>query len=161
MVKIFCGIVIVCITTYCGKLFARKYKKRADFFAQMDAFNIRFLTEITYYKRPLLEFIETFQSSGEWGQVLTVVQKNRKNNGEFLAVLKDCGFLKKEEINFIEEYFSTLGKGDCKSQNAYFSSKGKEIEILKNISIQDNKRYGDLYWKLGFLLGLAVLVIIV
>ena len=160
MIKFFCGILIVCITTYIGNLFARKYKKRISFFTQMSEFNTKFLTEITYYKRPLSEFIVSCKTSGAWGQVLNLFIKNNKNSNKIHASLKECIFLKKEEIDFVEEYMSFLGKGDSTSQNAYFLSKGKEIEILKNTSIDENKRYSDLYWKLGFLLGLAILVLI-
>ena len=163
MLKFFGGIIIVCITTCCGILFARKYKKRKEFFAQFEEFNARFLTEISYFKRPLAEFIYEFRGHGEYGELIEKMVKN-KNRGleEGIAIdLETIPFLNKEEKGFLLEYFLTLGKGNSASQKAYYLGKGEEIARQRKKTEEDAKKYGDLYWKLGFLLGLAILILIV
>ena len=61
----------------------------------------------------------------------------------------------------LRDYFSMLGRGDSNSQKAYFSSVKSALSDHKKKSAADCQRYGDLYLKLGFLLGLAILVLIV
>ena len=57
LTKFFFGIAIIAFTTYCGYLLSKKYRRRKVFYEQFYTFNERFLNEITYYKRPLIEWI--------------------------------------------------------------------------------------------------------
>ena len=70
-------------------------------------------------------------------------------------------FLKAEEKQMILNYFLMLGKGDSVSQKGYFSSVRDTLAKLENETKTEAKRYGDLYLKIGFLLGLLVLILIV
>ena len=161
MLKFILGVVIICITTFCGNLFARKYKKRKLFFIQMEEFNARFLTEISYYKRPVVEFIHTVQGEGEYGEVLEHVTQEKSGKKEnSYSFLSEYSFLSREERGFIAEYFSALGKGDAASQKAYFHGKGEDLSLIRKRAEEEHKKYGDLYWKLGFLCGLAILILI-
>ena len=166
MLKIFLGIVIVCITTLCGRLLAGKYRKRKDFFVQMTEFNNRFLTEVSYYKRPLLEFFEGFSYHGEFQELVEEVISQRKGSG----VLKGASaridfsgfyFLSSDEKALVGDYFLTIGKGDSGSQKNYFSGMKESLNSIKKRCEEENKKYGELYIKLGFLCGLAILVLIV
>ena len=70
MVKFILGIVIVCFTSFCGYVLARRYRERKEFFSQLYEFNERFLNEIAYYRRPLAEFARIYTYKGEFQQTL-------------------------------------------------------------------------------------------
>ena len=70
-------------------------------------------------------------------------------------------FLKKEDRTVIEDYFYMIGKGDSFSQNAYFSSVKEKLFSLQKEAEESNKKHGDLYAKMGFLVGIFILILIV
>ena len=128
----------------------------------MNEFNERFLSEVAYYKRPIGEFIRKYAYSGEFSLLLEDFFVNLKSgeeqNGNFL---EEYLFLSQDEKRFVSDYLSMLGRGDSASQKAYFQSQKNFLNQYKTKSVEECKKYGDLYVKLGFLLGLAILVLIV
>lgn len=71
MIKFILGVAIVCFTSFCGYLLAKKYRQRKSFFVQMNEFNERFLSEIAYYRRPIKEFSEKYEYKGEFDELLS------------------------------------------------------------------------------------------
>ncbi|MBQ8374636.1 MAG: stage III sporulation protein AB [Clostridia bacterium] len=165
MLKFLTGVAIVIFTTFCGRLLSKKYRTRKQFFTQMQEFNQRFLTEISYYRRPLEEFCARFSYRGEFQELLEGFFKLQKQGDVFKNAaaldLSSYGFLSEEERAFVGDYFLTIGRGDSASQKAYFSSSAGVLAEYKTKSEEESKKYGDLYTKLGFLAGLAVLIILV
>lgn len=164
MAKFFLGIAIIAFTTFCGYLLTKKYRRRKLFFTQLYAFNERFLNEIAYYRRPIAEFTANFAYRGEFGILLNDYFASVE---DFQAIFirkmeKDIyDFLKKEEKRSITDYFSMLGKGDSQSQKTYFSSIKEMLLKQRNEAEAENKKFGDLYIKLGFLCGLFILILII
>ena len=70
MIKFLLGIAIVAFASFCGYLLAKKYRQRKAFFEQLKMFNERFLNEITYYRRPLKEFVSVYAYRGEFNGLL-------------------------------------------------------------------------------------------
>lgn len=161
MIKFFLGVVIVCITTLVGYLFTAKYRKRKEFFVQLNEFNDRFIAEVSYYKRPLTEFIGSFVYRGEFQELLIEVLEMKKSAEIKRLELSRFPFLSQDERVLLEEYFLTMGKGDSLSQKNYFGGAKNELCDLRRKSEEECKRYGDLALKLGLLCGLAILVLIV
>ena len=54
-----------------------------------------------------------------------------------------------------------IGKGDSNSQKNYFTSVKETLSKLKKEAEENNKKYGDLYVKLGFLCGLLILILVI
>ena len=161
MTKFFFGIAVVAFTTFCGYIFAKKYRQRKLFFIQLQTFNERFLSEISYYRRPLPELLQRYAYKGEFqiflNYYLNWVQSSKQ---EFNAMIfPECTFLTAEEKNLVEDYFLMLGKGDSASQKTYFSAMKERLISLKDEAVNAHKRYGDLYVKLGFLCGLFLLIL--
>ena len=164
MLKAVSGIAIVLFSTFCGYLFAGKYRQRKLFFTQFKEFNQRFLNEIAYYRRPIKEFFSSYPYKGGFGEVLTAFYGGLRDNASSVRVkelIDSFLFLKKEDCTLIEDYFYMLGKGDSSSQNAYFSSQKDKLAQMQSESEEICKKYGDLYIKIGFLIGLFVLILIV
>lgn len=129
----------------------------------MQAFNERFLGEISYYRRPIEEFLTKHAYEGEFFELLCDFSELlRQGNGvkEQFLNFAEYPFLTSDETVFVRDYFLAFGRGDSGSQKAYFTAQKAALDGYKNKSVEDSKRYGDLYLKLGFLFGLAVLVLI-
>lgn len=162
MEKFLLGLCIVALTSVCGWILAGKYRRRKSFFAQTFEFNERFLGEVSYAKRPLGEFIERYSYTGEFEAILRAFSESiQKDESGVFDALVECDFLKEEEKEFLSDYFQTLGRGDSASQKAYFSTAKGQLSEYKKQAFEEKKRYSELYLKLGFLFGLAVLVLIV
>jgi stage III sporulation protein AB len=163
MTKLFLGLAIIAFTTFCGYLLTKKHRKRHTFFTQFTEFNERFLSEIAYFKRPVGEFLAKKSYRGEFAEFLELYYKNIANPQAIQTALftDDYAFLNKEEKTVIFDYFFSLGKGNAISQSAYFNGMKVTLKTLKENAEKDNKRYGDLFIKLGFLCGLLILILIV
>lgn len=164
MIKFILGIAIVAFTTFCGYLLARKYRQRKEFFLQFKEFNERFLSEISYYRRPIVDFVSQYFYKGEFNVLLHCYFEQLLENDfeEKRALdLPEFIFLNEEEKAVINDYFLMLGRGDSSSQKGYFSSVREKLFKLQNDSEVACKRYGDLYIKLGVLCGLLILILII
>lgn len=163
MDRLILGVIIVVFCTVVGFLLAKKYRKRKQFFAQLYLFNERFLNELSYYRRPLAECIGQFAYKGEFALLLDLYFEciesgsyllDVKNNAEF-------SFLTEEEKNGVIDYFRMLGKGDSASQKTHFSAQQASLQKWRVDAENLAKKYEDLYVKLGFLIGLFLLIILI
>ncbi len=148
-IKLLLCALIVAFCTFLGYLAAGKYRARRKFFAQMSAFNERYLNELTYARRTLRELIN------EVGE-----------GGDFYALLERRGdvklqYLTEQERKDCADYLQMLGAGDSNSQKNYFSAKKSALGDKKAESEKEAKDRGGLYVKLGLLAGLAFVILIV
>ena len=163
MTKLLLGLAIIAFTTFVGYLLTKKYRKRKIFFTQFYDFNHRFLNEIAYFKRPVGEFISKYTYKGEFDELLKKYTKNISTPFFMENLLKtdDFSFLTSDEKRIVIDYFLTLGKGNTTTQTAYYNGVKESLNSLKIQSEKENKRYGDLFIKLGFLCGLFILILII
>ena len=164
MIKFFLGIAIVAFTTLCGRLFAKKYRKRRAFFNQLREFNERFLNEISYYRRPIKAFASSYTYKGDFARLLHMFfayLEAGQARGFEVDFKSEFPFLRQDERQVVADYFFMLGRGDSGSQKGYFSGVKEGLTKLYNVAVEDCKKYGDLYIKLGFLCGLFILILII
>ena len=165
MAKFLVGLAIVAFTSFFGYALAKKYRVRKLFFSQFYEFNDRFLSEVNYFKRPIAEVCKRFSYRGEFDLLLAGFLKKREEYGEKIGNfsgldLREFPFLTEDEQSFIGDYFLTIGRSDTHSQKAYFGAAKEKLAEWQKSSEENCKKYGDLYLKLGFLCGLAVLILI-
>lgn len=164
MAKFILGIAIVCFTSFCGYLLAKKYRQRKLFLKQLGEFNERFLNEIAYFRSPIREFASKYVYKGEFNALLEdffLGLEERAYQGRERLDFSEYTFLTNDEKEFTESYFLMLGKGDSASQKAYFSAAKEQLKRMETEAENAQKKYGDLYVKLGFLCGLFILILIV
>ena len=160
VLKIFFGLIIVTFFTFFGYLFSRKYRIRRRFFGQLRGFNEQFIHEITYYRRPIKEFLSNNTYQGEFQGVIEVYL--RWIDSAHQAFDLSCyEFLLDNEKADITDYFMTLGKGDSAAQKFYFLSMQDRLKGYEAEAIAQSKKYESLYVKLGFLCGLFILILII
>lgn len=148
--------------TFCGYLCSRKYRQRRQFFEQFKEFNERFLSEVAYYRRPILEFCTRYPYKGEFRAFLEDVTRCIQSGAPLDAAINgdEYTFLKGEDRAFLKDYFSMLGRSDSQSQKAYFSSANAEIDVKRAHTQDELKKYGDLFVKLGVLSGVLIVILI-
>ena len=163
MTKVLLCIAIIAFTSFCGYALTKKYRKRKRFFAELKEFNERFISEISYSRRPIAEFFSAYSYKGEFNEFFNDYFQSIQKDDDAYEIRKTelLEFLNSEEKGVVEDYFLMLGKGDSASQKAYFL--GMKERINKTYADADTayKRYGDLYIKLGFLCGLFIILLII
>ena len=139
----------------CSYWLTRRYKKRKDFFYNLDLFNERLLNEVSYTRIPLPAFAEKYAFSGDFRKMLA------EKMDDFQAEKYDFDYLTDDEKKFLADYFRMVGGSDAASQKTYLSALRKEIEDRRSASGEVYKKYFALYLKLGFLAGLVLVILIV
>ena len=161
LIKILLCLTLLIFTSGVGYAFASKYRKRKVFFAQFHEFNQKFLQELAYSKRPIKEFLQAYPYKGEFLALLEEYREKLGQDNFFNEYFSLNTFLAIDEEKLIIEYFKQLGKGDTDSQKSLFSVRAKDLEILKDKTEKEYKKYAELYVKLGVLVGLAIIIVII
>ena len=164
MLKVIFGVAVVAMATAFGYLLSKKYRQRRRFFTQFREFNEQFIHEITYYRRPIKEFLSCHLYDGAFDMVLqkyTVILTQNAFERGALFDLSDYTFLTENEKTDITDYFMTIGKGDSASQKCYFLSMRERLAKYESDALSQGKKYENLYIELGFLCGLFILILII
>lgn len=163
--RLFILLCVVALTTFIGYLLAKKYRQKKTFFTQFSQFNERFLSEISYLRRPLFALKEKYDYDGEFALLLDDFYANLGENAlktaKLNAFFEKRGYFTQDEKSLTIDYFSTLGKGNGASQKAYFTAVKTEIDRFLQKAKEEEQKRGELYVKLGFLIGLTILVVAV
>ncbi|MDY6367941.1 MAG: hypothetical protein SPL13_05465 [Clostridia bacterium] len=150
--NVYFGVIGFILSTFIGYRLSVKFTQRKSFYNTFYNFNEKMLDEISFSSKSLL----------------TLIEKESVNSNDFYVILQKKiiksdynypQYLKPEDKIFFEEYEKLLGKSDKKSQNEFLTAKKNELLKLKTESEQEEKKYKNLYVKLGFLLGLVMLVV--
>lgn len=152
--KFLLGGLIIAFCTFLGWFAAGKYRLRKSFYTQLCSLNEKFLAELKFTRKPLLQFLTENTYSGDFAEVIARFIKSRE-------VKLDYGYLTQEEKEEIGEYLTMLGRGDSHSQSGYFSSQTETLLEKKSTAEKEAKSRGELYLKLGLLAGLAFVILIV
>lgn len=153
MAKLICGMLIVGFSTFIGWFSGVKYRKRKLYFIQLEVFNDRFLNELSYTRRPIVKFLSEQEFKGDFADDLHSYVSSGKKVYE--------SYFLSEENDFVNGYLSIIGKGDAESQINYFTSVKGTLSEKRTEGENQCKKYSDLYFKLGFLAGLTILILLV
>ena len=151
--KIVVAALTVAFSTALGHFLAGKYRARKLFFSEFARFNERYLSELSYERRQMSAFLREISYEGEFEKALGEFREKREASFPF-------PFLTKEERAEAQRYFQQLGRGDARTQSAFFSAQAARLNALREQSAHEAKARGELYLKLGLLAGLALVVLI-
>jgi len=152
--KLIFGIICLIICTYIGHILSKKYVKRRTFFSDFSDFNKKVKNEISFSKNTLIDIIKNF--SNKTG-VFYLQTRNYFNNKKIVFEDK---LLSEQEQSFFKRYLDNLGVLDKTTQIDYLELVEKEIEEKKSTAILEEEKYKKLYLKLGFLIGLIMLIML-
>ncbi|MBR2614045.1 MAG: stage III sporulation protein AB [Clostridia bacterium] len=148
---IYLGFCIVVLTTYIGYCFSKKLVKRKTFLNDFYNFNQKIKREVGFSKKPILSILE-------------------EENTDFSGLLKDAiltdkeerpNYLIKDDYDLFINYKNFLGTSDSKSQINYFNTINESIKKLLETAKANEEKLKPLYLKLGFFVGLTILIILI
>ncbi len=152
MLKIILGITIVIGSVFVGSSLTGVYKKREKFFGLLLKFNAELKRNLIFKRESVTDIIS---SKSEY-ELFEIIYESVKRGEKF----EYSSYLKPEQIKFIEEYFSSLGKRNRETEEEFLSYNESAIgSELENCSLE-NKKYKNLGEKLGLSFGLIIFVLI-
>ena len=151
--KLILGVLLLIISTFIGYIFSEKYKKRKNYYQNFRLFNSRLKNELIFTKKSILELIDLKEFDD------FIINLNNYFNNVNIEELS-LPYLNNEEINFFYDYAKRIGSGDKDSQLQYVNE--IDVEISKRFidAEEKEKKYKALYVKIGFLIGLILLIIV-
>ena len=164
VLKMVLGLAIIAISTIGGYILSKKYRQRRRFLGQFREFNDQFINEITYYRRPIRDFLAQHTFDGEFQSLMqsyAISLDRYGEKGRKPLDLSAYSFLYENEKADVIDYFSMLGKGDSASQRCYFLSIRERLTKYEAEAVSQGKKYESLYVELGFLCGLFILILII
>lgn len=149
--------VIPLLTALLGYLLSVRYGEKRDFWERFSFWHKKIKSEIVFSQNSLPEIFNKNDTSSKDDLFLSVAKDYLINN----KVGVKLNFLGKEEKEFIDKYFSNLGKTDKNSQLNLLNSLETELDKFVSDSDNKNKKYRPLYVKMGFLIGLIIFILVI
>lgn len=152
MFNVIIGSVIVAITTYAGYAVSKKYYYKRKFYQSFYDFNLIMRSEIAYGKNTVKTIIKQNDDGEEFYRNL----KEFINNEEY----KKVEYFNASENDFVRNYFNTIGEGDAVSQTKFVDGTEGRLKKYLEDACANEKKYKTLYIKLGFMVGLIIMIIL-
>ena len=160
--KLTIGIIAIIICTFFAYRASVKYTKRKVFYDDFGAFNDKLKSEIAFSKNTILSLVASINDESDFG-VLLKRRFNKNENVNALyegSIARELKYLKRADVDFINDYFYSIGKADGVTELKIINKYGEEIFKNLSVAVSDEKKYRPLYVKLGFLLGILVLILL-
>lgn len=147
----FLGITILIISTFIGYLLSQKYSERLKFYECFNLFNKKVKNEVSYTQNTIPNIIDTLDKQNKF----YYVANNFYVKGEF-----ECceGYLNDNEKEYLKNYLQLITKGNRTTLIKYLDSADTQISEYLKESRNNYKKYKSLYIKIGFLIGLILLI---
>ncbi|MBQ6979163.1 MAG: hypothetical protein IJQ07_00790 [Clostridia bacterium] len=153
--RIFFLATIPLITAFIGYIISMKFAISHEFWEDFSFWHKKIKSEISFSQRSILEIFNNFEDLNKSELFLSVAKDYVKNQ----KTTTKLNFLRKEEKEFINKYFVSLGTMDRDSQLKYLESLETELNAFSLNADSKNKKYRPLYVKMGFLIGLVVFIL--
>jgi stage III sporulation protein AB len=167
MLSLIAGASLFVGSLYGGVGIRHYYKTRAEYFEGLSNLCNLLIDEIVHLKTPLFKILDNF----------TYMKKDEfsKHINAFAALLKDeviadrekvlkileCVYLKKGERLVVADFLMILGRSHSESQAANIGHYKNKFEEIAGKAKEAYRVQGSLAYKLGILLGIALMIIVV
>ena len=150
---------------YIGFRYSQKYKKRADFFQAIVMLCQKFDVEMNYSKERVKNILLNLDAKIK-SKLLGVEQNyiaflNQENPLQKESLFKGVQILKEDERDTIFMFFKNLGRSDLESQSKEIRNFQSRFDAAHQTAQSENKKYGSLAIKLGFIAGLFLVVLFI
>ncbi len=142
-------------SSFIGYKQSLNYRKREEYLRDFMNFNRRMISEVNFSKNSLPNIINENGYGSEFGETLREFGENLSG-----GKVNSKTFLKDEDLKVLDGYFSSLGRSDKDTQSEALKASADSIKKLYEEAREETKKYSKLYIKLGFLIGLAVFIIL-
>lgn len=147
-----------------GYIFSIKYRRREQFYSALIMFAQKLDVEINFSRQRLKKLIEDIDEKTK--RNLFGLDKNflhyLESNSELTQdeLFKNCPILKPDEKQMVFLFFKSLGRSDVSGQSKEIQNFVKRFDENLSKCASENKKYGSLSLKLGFIAGLFMVVIL-
>lgn len=146
--KVVLYVFIISFTTYLGYLYNKKYENRFIFYKNYYDFIVKFSNNISFSNEKLKDFLQK-NSSSFTDNLLRIKESSVETRFSYLNDIENADF---------KEFVNNLGKADSDSQINFLKSKEKEVFEKMNETKKENEKYKNLFVKIGFLIGLVIVI---
>lgn len=153
LLKIIIGVSALVVFTRIGYIKAAQKEKEYAFYSSCAEFLRYYLSELKYLKNSLETLKDKEYSSEEFKNTLSSVIDGKT------AVYPE--YVKNNERVKFDSLFSLIGKGGEESQTTAVESFLCDFIKLSEEKREFNKKYKTLAIKTGFVLGLAILIMVI
>ena len=150
--KLIFAVISLIICVFLGYIFSLKYTNRKKFYQEFEKFNNNVKNEVKFSQNSILHVIKQLNATTDFNKKTKDIMLNQKKY--------NISYLSKDENQFYVNYLDSIGKTDKQSQTEYLEFAGQTIiDNLKNAT-ELEKKYKPLCIKLGFFLGLVILILL-
>ena len=153
--RIFVGFIALFVSVIISNLLTIKFTLKRKFYNDFYEFNKRYKSELAFKRTTLIKLIKEINTGSNIYLLLTNHFNKSCETIEFTKQLSDG------EMQFINSYLNSIGRGDVASQTEFINQSNEIIYKSLNYSIEEEKKYKTLYIKIGFLAGLIIFVLII
>ena len=159
MAKITICIVVLIISTIIGKSFSDKHEKRFCFYNSLKNFNLTLKQNIKFKRHNVLQLLDDNSYSKDFCLLLSSYKLSTLQGVD--KGLCFPSWAEREDIAFLTTYLNGLGKNSIETELDFINSY-EDIIDQKLVKIEENKqKFSKLGQKLGFSVGLGLVIIIV
>ncbi len=152
--RLFLGVVLLIICTFIGYIKSNKYYFRRLFYDDFLQFNSRLKNEVAFKQSTIKNLLENEKSETDFIKVL-------KTNIIFNQDLPfNINYLNETELKQYKDYVLDIGTGDKVLQMEFLQRVDEEVSKKQKQCREDEEKYKKLYVKLGFFIGLILLILV-
>ena len=161
--RLIAGGILALVSSYIGLLVKKGYKENTAIYKGLKEFCDQFKTELTYEKTAVIDFCGKFsKGQRDVTDLINEYTASLQKEGQFQRDVEkwELAHLKREEKQEIVTFFNGLGKSPTKEQLAFVEKYGELFKSRLASAIEQEKKKGNMYFKLFVLLGVALMVIV-
>ncbi len=161
--KIALIIVLIGCCTYIGYGFSKYYSNRKTFYLDLILLMDKLKLDIAFSKEKISNIISSYEPMSKSLKTLcqnfvNMLQQNQFNQD---SLFENINILKNEEKNTIALFFKTLGRFDLENQANHIVSFQNQIQQYKTLSENMYDKYGTIFTKLGFIVGVLLSLLLI
>lgn len=160
--KIALIIILICCCTYIGHGFSKYYTSRKVFFEDMILLMDKLKLDIAFSKEKIGNIISSFEPMSKHQKKLCQNFLGMLQNNKFETdkLFENITILKSDEKNVLGIFFKTLGRFDLENQTNQIISFQNQIQQYKDNAQSLCDKYGSIFTKLGFIVGVLLALIL-
>ena len=152
--RLFLGIILLIICTYIGYLKANKYYLRSLFYNDFQRFNDKLKQEVSFKQSTIKDLLVSETSETDFFKgIKAKFLQNEK-------VSLNINYLNNNELNQYQNYIHTIGSGDILLQTEFLQNLEEDVVKTHKQCVMEEEKYKKLYVKLGFFVGLIMLILV-
>lgn len=147
------------LCTFVGKNTTAKFTHKLKYYQCLTRFNLLLKQNLMYKQDNLLKLLDFNFENSDFKtslQSLKIVKYNESTSNE----LYFPEYLETEDIAFLTNYFTSLGRGNLDSEMENLLFYENEINEKVDKIADKNSKFSNLGQKLGFAIGMTVFIVI-